>query len=148
MFGRKTTHAASEPTVLGRGAVVEGTIRACGPIQIDGQVDGTLLVDGAVSVGPNGSVTGELVADEIAVGGRVEGKLTARSHLHIAPGGSVRGEVRYGSLQVDRGGVLDGTTGQGLGAAETAPSATATRPSKPPPPPLGPAVRNSNVAVS
>jgi len=142
MFGKKPTNRP-EPTVLGRGAVIEGSLRATGPLQVDGQVDGTVQVDGQVSVGPNGVVTGELVADEIVVGGRVEGKVTARAHLHIAPGGSVRGEVRYGSLQVDRGGLLDGTTGQGQGAAETA--MVAARASKPPPP-LGVGPREHTVS--
>ena len=115
MFGKKSP-ASAEPTVIGRGAVIEGKVRASGPLQIDGQVDGTLQVDGQVSIGPNGSVTGELTADEVVVGGRVEGRLTARALLHVTSGGHVRGEVRYGALQIDRGGVLDGTTVQGHAA--------------------------------
>jgi cytoskeletal protein CcmA (bactofilin family) len=115
MFGKKAASAA-EPTVIGRGAVIEGKVRASGPIQIDGHVDGALIVDGSVSVGPNGAITGEVGADDIVVGGRVQGKLFARAHLHVASGGSVRGEVRYGSLQIDRGGLIDGTTGQGQDA--------------------------------
>jgi cytoskeletal protein CcmA (bactofilin family) len=119
MFGnKKTTASAAEPTVIGRGAIIEGTVRATGPIQVDGQIDGTLHVDGQVSVGPHGAVIGELIADEIVIGGRAQGKVTARAHLHVASGGSVRGEVRYGSLQIDRGGVIDGNTGQGQAALE------------------------------
>jgi cytoskeletal protein CcmA (bactofilin family) len=113
MFGKKTTANSAEPTVIGRGAIIEGTVRASGPIQVDGQIEGTLQVDGQVSVGPHGAITGELIADEIVIGGRAHGKVSARGHLHVAAGGSVRGEVRYGSLQIDRGGVIDGNTGQG-----------------------------------
>jgi cytoskeletal protein CcmA (bactofilin family) len=58
-------------------------------------------------------VIGEVVAEELAVGGRVEGKVSVRDHLHVAPGGIARGEVRYGSLQVERGGVIDGSTAHG-----------------------------------
>jgi cytoskeletal protein CcmA (bactofilin family) len=105
MFGSKP----AEPTVIGRGTVIEGIVRTSGRIQIDGQIDGTLEVDGHVSVGPNGRVTGEVVADDLVVGGRVEGRVTARKHLHVASSGSVRGEVRYGTLQVDRGAVMDGS---------------------------------------
>jgi cytoskeletal protein CcmA (bactofilin family) len=109
MFGKKATSAA-EPTVIGRGSVFEGNIRASGHIQVDGHIDGTLHVDGQVSVGPQGVITGEVMADELVIGGRVQGKAHARGHLHVASGGSVRGEVRYGTLQIDRGGVIDGTT--------------------------------------
>ena len=130
MFGKKAASAA-EPTVIGRGAVIEGKVRASGPIQIDGHVDGALLVDGPVSVGPSGAITGEVAADDIVVGGRVQGKVLARGHLHVASGGSVRGEVRYGSLQIDRGGLIDGTTGQGQAdaAASTAAGTPVEEPS-------------------
>jgi cytoskeletal protein CcmA (bactofilin family) len=130
MFGRKAADSA-EPTVIGRGAVVEGTVRASGPLQVDGQIDGTLHVDGQVSIGPNGVVTGELTADEVVVGGRVEGRLTARALLHVTSGGNVRGEVHYGALQIDRGGVIDGTSVQGH-ATEAAPRAPSVRPSRSP----------------
>jgi cytoskeletal protein CcmA (bactofilin family) len=129
MFGKKASSAA-EPTVIGRGAVIEGKVRASGPIQIDGHVEGALQVEGQVSVGPSGTVTGELVADDVVVGGRVQGKVFARAHLHVASGGSVRGEVRYGSLQIDRGGVIDGTTAHGKAADEAAASAEASAPAE------------------
>jgi cytoskeletal protein CcmA (bactofilin family) len=117
MFGSKSKRSAStEPTVIGRGTVIEGTIRVAGRVQVDGQIDGTLLAEGHVSVGPSGSILGEIVAHELAVGGRVEGKVSVRENLHVAPEGVCRGEVRYGSLQVDRGGVLDGSTAHGEGA--------------------------------
>jgi cytoskeletal protein CcmA (bactofilin family) len=110
MFRSKTRAPATEPTVIGRGTIIEGTVRVCGRVQVDGQIDGTLIAEGHVSVGPSGSIVGEVVADQLAVGGRVEGKVNVREHLHIAPGGSARGDVRYGTLQVDRGGVIDGST--------------------------------------
>jgi cytoskeletal protein CcmA (bactofilin family) len=114
MFGSKSTKSSStEPTVIGKGTVIEGTVRVSGRVQVDGQIEGTLLAEGHVSVGPSGSIVGEVVADELAVGGRVEGKINVREHLHVAPKGIARGELRYGSLQVDRGGVLDGSTAHG-----------------------------------
>lgn len=114
MFRNKgSSSSTTEPTVIGRGTVIEGTLRVSGRVQVDGQIDGTLLADGHVSVGPNGSILGEVVADDLAVGGRVEGKVTVKNHLHVASQGVTRGEVRYGSLQVERGGVLDGSTAHG-----------------------------------
>jgi cytoskeletal protein CcmA (bactofilin family) len=130
MFGRKTASAA-EPTVIGRGAVVEGKVRASGPIQIDGHIDGALDVEGQVSIGPNGAISGEVTADDVVVGGRIEGMVHARGHLHVASGGSVRGEARYGSLQIDRGGLIDGTTAQGQVTAGT-PTPTQARPAEEP----------------
>ncbi|MET0386294.1 MAG: polymer-forming cytoskeletal protein [Polyangiales bacterium] len=134
MFKSKGTAGTSEPTVIGKGTVVEGTVRVSGRVQIDGQIDGTVIAEGHVSIGPEGSVLGEIAADELAVGGRVEGKISVRGHLHIAPNGVARGDMRYGSLQVDRGGVIDGNTvreGEGAdatGSTTTSPVGTSGRP--------------------
>jgi cytoskeletal protein CcmA (bactofilin family) len=106
MFGSKS----EEPTVIGRGAVIEGTVRIRGRVQVDGRVDGVLEVEGTLSVGPEGRISGEVTAEDIAVGGEIEGKVTARKHLHVVRTGKVRGEVRYDTLQIDRGAVLDGRT--------------------------------------
>jgi cytoskeletal protein CcmA (bactofilin family) len=126
MFGGKSKTVA-EPTLIGRGAVIEGTLRAEGRIQVDGRIEGTLEVRGEVSIGPNGSVIGELIADHLAVGGNVQGKIHARAHLHVLAGGSVRGEVRYDTLQVDRGGVIDGTTSHGEQGQPAQPAAQSAR---------------------
>jgi cytoskeletal protein CcmA (bactofilin family) len=54
--------------------------------------------------------------------------------LHIAPGGSARGEVRYGSLQVDRGGVIDGSTLHGEDTHTVEPTSDSDAPASAPPP--------------
>ncbi len=146
MFGSKASHA-QEVTVIGRGAVIEGTVRAQGRVQVDGKIDGSLLVEGTVSVGPSGAVHGEVVAEELVVGGRLEGKVSARAHLQVIAGGTVQGQVRYGSLQVERGGVLHGTTVQGdaqapeLSASEAEPMVAQAAARAPAPPPLNAQLR-------
>lgn len=135
MFGsskRGSSSASSEPTVIGKGTVIEGNIKVLGRVQVDGMIDGSLIAEGHVSVGPTGSVLGELQAEELAVGGRVEGKVIIKNHLHVAPGGIARGEVRYGSLQVDRGGVIDGSTAHGEDADPNDASPVDDKASEPP----------------
>ncbi|MDD9941359.1 MAG: polymer-forming cytoskeletal protein [Myxococcales bacterium] len=140
MFGNSSNNSRgrdAEPTVIGAGAVIEGTIKVEGRVQLDGRVEGTLDVDGEVSVGPKGCVIGELIGTQVAIGGTAEGKVTVREHLHIVASGRVRGDVRYESLQVDRGGVLDGTTAHGeeeYGFSPVSPDQPAKVPSVPPPP--------------
>ena len=112
MFRAKPT---AEPTVIGQGTTIEGTLRASGRLQIDGRLEGKLEVAGQVSVGPKGAVSGEVIADELAIGGRVEGKVTARKHLYVASTGAVIGELCYGTLQVERGAVIDGRALHGEG---------------------------------
>lgn len=111
MFGSSSKNVSNdEPTVIGRGTVIQGTVRVQGRVQVDGEIEGTLEANGPVSVGPHGRINGELIGEDIAVGGVVEGQCTARKHLHVVSSGKVHGDVRYDTLQVDRGAVLDGRT--------------------------------------
>jgi len=109
MFGkRQQTAASSAITVIAAGSIVEGTLRVRGMVQVDGTIDGTLIADGHVSVGPEGCIVGEVTADQLSVGGKVEGKIHAKNHLHVLASGAVRGNARYTSLEIERGGVMDG----------------------------------------
>jgi cytoskeletal protein CcmA (bactofilin family) len=137
----KTQNRRPEPTIIGKNTVIEGTIRVAGPVQVDGHIEGALVAQGAVSVGPTGSIVGELIAEELALGGRIDGKISVRDHLHVAPGATARGELRYGSLQVDRGGVIDGSTLQSEATTPVVPTAAAETSRQPPP--LPPGVRGS-----
>ena len=107
MFGKRQ-QAATAITVIAAGTTVEGTLRVRGMVQIDGAIEGTLIADGQVSVGPEGRIVGEVTADTLSVGGKVDGTLHARGHLHVLASGSVRGNARYTSLEIERGGVMDG----------------------------------------
>lgn len=108
MFGSKRTKSDNAITVIAAGSVVEGTLRVRGMVQVDGTIDGTLIADGHVSVGPDGRILGEVTADQLSVGGKVEGTINAKGHLHVLASGAVRGNARYASLEIERGGVMDG----------------------------------------
>jgi cytoskeletal protein CcmA (bactofilin family) len=71
MFKSKASASSSEPTVIGKGTMIQGTVKVSGRVQIDGHIDGTLVAEGHVSVGPTGMVIGEVYAEELAVGGKV-----------------------------------------------------------------------------
>lgn len=104
---------SADLTVIGSSAVIEGSIRVEGAIRLNGRFEGVLIVEGPAWIGASGSVAGDVVANELNVGGRLEGSVSVRDHLHVARDGRLHGDVRYGSLEVDRGGILAGTTIQG-----------------------------------
>ena len=109
MFGKKQ-NAKSGATVVGRGDRIEGSMRIGGTLHVDGEIIGNVVAEGVVSIGPEGVIHGDLEAERISVAGRVEGRTVARGHLHMLATGVVRGETHFASLQVDRGGLLDGHT--------------------------------------
>ncbi|MET0389321.1 MAG: polymer-forming cytoskeletal protein, partial [Polyangiales bacterium] len=124
-----------EPTVIGRDAVIEGSIRVIGPIHVDGRIEGTLIAEREASIGSTGSVLGDVMVEALMLDGSIDGNVSVRGHLHVASGGRANGEVRYGSLQVDRGGVLAGSAQHGEETIMIEAEAC-EEVSEPPPPPL------------
>ena len=114
MFKRSAATSTGEPTVIGRGSRVAGTLRVKGRVQIDGEVEGHVFAEGHVSIGPTGSVIGELSAVELVVGGRIEGKVRVTGLVHVVNGGSAIGMLEYTSIQVDRGGALEELSAEDL----------------------------------
>lgn len=108
MFGKSKKPAGA--TVIGAGDSIEGSLIIEGMLHVDGQIQGDVRAAGQVSIGPDGLIVGEVEADVVTIAGRVEGRLVAQSHLHVLSTGVFEGDAFFGSLQVDRGGVVHGST--------------------------------------
>jgi len=113
MFGKRSNSTSSNTTIIGRGARFTGTLELEGDVHIEGQCDGTIRAQAQLSVGPHGSVSGEISGSVVVIAGRVEGTAIAKETLHILNSGSLQGDVFYGRLQVDPGGVIDGSSHHG-----------------------------------
>jgi cytoskeletal protein CcmA (bactofilin family) len=101
---------ASTLTVIGADAVISGSIRVDGAIRLSGVLEGALIVEGKATIEAEGRLVGDVFADELSIAGRLEGNASVRDRLHVARSGNLSGNVCYGSLQVDRGGILVGST--------------------------------------
>lgn len=93
---------------IGEGVVVHGTITAPGKATVFGVFDGELSAS-EVLIGRSGRVAGRLIADIVEVQGEGPEQLTARQSLTVRSTGHVSGTVRYGRLEVEPGGAIDGT---------------------------------------
>ena len=109
MIGSKSKARAAEPTVIGHGAVIEGSVRSTASVHLNGRVEGLLIAEGDAIIGPTGSVLGDVMAERLVLEGAIEGNVSVRGHLVVAACGVLRGDVRYGTLQVERGGILAGS---------------------------------------
>ena len=106
----KPTGSAGPVTVIAAAAELQGDLRVRGALRVEGAVYGNVRADGPMSLGPDARIVGEVRATNLAVGGRIDGIVHVRDHLHVLSGGIVRGHARYQSLQIERGGVMDGST--------------------------------------
>lgn len=108
---------ASGTTILAAGCALEGELRVRGEVLIEGAVLGNIVTEGAIAIGPQGRVLGEVIARELSVRGRVDGIVRTKGHLHVLSSGRVEGHATYDSLQVEKGGILEGSSYQALPGA-------------------------------
>ena len=106
----KPRPTACPVTVVSAGSALQGDIRVRGALHIDGAVCGNVTTDGDMSVGPDGYILGEVRARTLRVGGRIDGIVHVRQHLCMLRTGHVRGHASYHTLEIERGGVMDGST--------------------------------------
>lgn len=102
---RKNKNSDVVETILGEGAVFEGTVSCEGSIKVEGVLKGDVKVGDSIVVGPNGSVTGDIRAGEVIVFGKVNGKIDAGA-LEIKSTGEITGEVLVETLITEAGGAM------------------------------------------
>jgi cytoskeletal protein CcmA (bactofilin family) len=112
-----TKEERAGPTVLAAGVELEGRLHAKGAVRVEGAVFGTISA-ASVVVAEQGGVLGEVHAEQLSVRGALLGLAFARDRLHVAPRGLIRGHARYALLEVERGGVIDGSSTEASGEAE------------------------------
>jgi cytoskeletal protein CcmA (bactofilin family) len=107
--------------VIGKGTRIVGEITQCAKLEIQGEVEGTVVADQLV-VRESGMVKGELQATQAEIHGIVRGRLDVRDVLDVRGTGRVEGDLSYGRLAVAMGGFISGTVS---GEAEAAQAETA-----------------------
>lgn len=99
--------------IVGRGISLSGEITACDRLIVEGSVQVTLNETKAIEITESGRFTnGKAEVDEAEISGVYEGELTVRNRLMIRATGQVKGNVRYGELELERGGRLSGSVSQ------------------------------------
>lgn len=100
-------------TLIGADLCVEGNITSTGVLRIQGDVHGDVSCDadsgGTIVVGKSGNITGSVKAPHIVVGGHVSGPLHSAESIEIQEGACVVGDVFYKAIDIQVGGVLEGT---------------------------------------
>ena len=102
--------APAKLLIVGPDINLSGEITACDRLVVEGSVQVTLNRTRAIEIAETGRFTnGKAEVDEAEIAGVYEGSLTVRKRLLIRATGKVAGTVRYGELEIERGGRLAGT---------------------------------------
>ena len=112
MFGSKRTTPKTIGTLVGAGTTIEGTLSYVGGLRIDGTVKGDIRSAndeaGMVIISELGCVIGEVHAAHLAVSGKVTGPIYVTDVLELQPKAQVAGDVRYRTLEIHHGAVVEG----------------------------------------
>lgn len=122
---------AAKPTegkrlIVGQGISLSGEITACDRLVVEGSVQVTLNQTRAIEIAETGRFTnGKAEVEEAEISGVYEGDLTVRNRLLIRSTGRVTGNVRYGEIEIERGGRISGNVSMLEGGAARSSGETA-----------------------
>ena len=115
-LSRATTEALeSDDTkrlIVGREINLSGEITACDKLVVEGRVEANLSESRIIEIAATGYFKGKVEVDEAIISGEFEGSLNVRGRLWVRATGKVSGEVRYGELEIERGGRVSGDVDQ------------------------------------
>lgn len=94
--------------IVGRDIFLSGEIKSCNKLVVEGSVEAALRDCQIVEIAEAGLFRGSAEIDTADVSGRFEGELTVRSRLIIRSSGRIIGTVRYGQIEIERGGIISG----------------------------------------
>lgn len=99
--------------LIGTGTVINGSIQCSGDIRIDGTVKGNVEVSQKLVIGETGSVTGNIVAQNISVSGTVKGDIHADETTLLHGTSNVAGDIQTRQIIIEQGGVFNGKCSMG-----------------------------------
>ncbi|MEO1089588.1 MAG: polymer-forming cytoskeletal protein [Pseudomonadota bacterium] len=94
--------------VVGAGIELKGEITGCERLLVQGDVEATLHSTDHLVIAEGGRFEGRCEVETAEIAGRYEGDLEVRGRLFVKATGAVFGSIRFGELEVSRGGEVGG----------------------------------------
>jgi len=94
--------------IVGKQIVLSGEIKACDKLIVEGKVEAALTDCHSIEILGDGLFKGSATIDVADISGKFEGDLIVRERLLLRGTGRISGNVRYGEMQIERGGVVAG----------------------------------------
>lgn len=105
---KNATQTETKRLIVGRGISLNGQISSCDRLIVEGNVQVDLQDCHTLQVTESGYFKGAAEIAGAEISGHFEGSLTVRDDLVIHAAGRVSGTVRYGRLQIEHGGEING----------------------------------------
>ena len=89
---------------------IKGTVTFDGELIADGKIEGEILSSGALTVGYNGSIVGDIYAGNVAIYGQVKGNVTAEHRCELMADSELVGDLKAPRAVVEEGATFVGKT--------------------------------------
>jgi cytoskeletal protein CcmA (bactofilin family) len=107
---RERAHHTQEGRgVIGASMRIKGEIHSHEELFIDGEVDGSLELRHALTIGPHGKVQANIKAREVTIFGSVRGNVEVTERIAIRDHGSLIGDIKTAGISIDDGAYFKGS---------------------------------------
>lgn len=94
---------------VGQTVAISGDIQSREELFIDGEVEGTLVLQQRLIVGPNGKVRASVKAKEVVVQGTIHGNVHAAEKIILRKDSTLVGDIRTSGIVIDDGAYFKGS---------------------------------------
>ena len=99
---------AATKSNLGSDVEIKGIIRFRNELAIDGKVEGDIFSQGALAIGENGAIRGDIKTKSASIAGKVHGNVTAQERCELKSQGELLGDLKTPRLMIEEGAVFIG----------------------------------------
>jgi cytoskeletal protein CcmA (bactofilin family) len=133
-----TTPGSNSRNTLNADVEIKGSLKFAGELSFDGKLDGDINSEGALTLGDEAVVKGNINANSVVVRGKINGNITAKEKIDIKARTELFGDIRAAKLVIEEGVTFVGKTEVNPNKAAPAPapqikSAETARPPEVPP---------------
>ena len=96
-------------TIIGKTVTVKGEILGSEQLEVEGRVEGRIVIDTTVLIRESGLVKADVDANDINIAGGVVGNIAVKDKIEIVSGGYVLGDIRTPRLIINDGASVKGT---------------------------------------
>ncbi len=112
MFGKQSKPQNRIDSLIGIGTKVDGDVHFTGGLRVDGEISGSVVADPAKAstlvLSEHARVDGEISVTHLVVNGVVTGPIHAAEYLELQSKAKVTGDVRYKTLEIQLGAIVEG----------------------------------------
>ena len=118
MFTNKKESMKKEETtaavnMIGAGTVITGDVYSKGDIRVDGILKGSVITEGKVVLGREGTIEGDVECSTADISGTIKAKITVSQLLSLKTSAKLSGDITTNKLSIEPGAEFTGSCSMG-----------------------------------